>query len=123
MITEIELLSFRDPNSEDEQLIRQKSKGLRRIELDSDVIRQSSFLRSQYRFKIPDSIVVASSMVSNSFLITNDQKSCPRIKAIHPYFVLPLTTFASTVKECRVKPERLLPERVFEKKPTIQTTV
>lgn len=73
-ITEIELLSFPDLTTEDEQLIQQSLKALTRIPLDGAVSRQAVVLRRRFRLRVPDAIVAASALVAGAVLVTNDRQ-------------------------------------------------
>ncbi|MFG6102221.1 type II toxin-antitoxin system VapC family toxin [Leptothoe sp. EHU-05/26/07-4] len=74
VITEIELLSFSGLSDADEKLIQQHLQTLARISLDQAVSQQTIVLRRQHRLKTPDAIVVASALVADAVLITNDQQ-------------------------------------------------
>lgn len=74
VITEIELLSFARLSEADERLIRQHLQALVRLPLNQAVSQQTISLRRQYRLKTPDAIVVASALVADAELVTNDQQ-------------------------------------------------
>ncbi|NJR69580.1 MAG: type II toxin-antitoxin system VapC family toxin [Synechococcales cyanobacterium CRU_2_2] len=74
VITEIELLSFAGLSDEDGQLIRQQLQVLERLPLDEAVSERAIRLRRRFRLKTPDAIVVASALVADAVLLTNDQQ-------------------------------------------------
>ena len=74
VIIEIELLSFPELTTDDEQLIRQSLKALARIPLDGAVSKQAVVLRRRFRLRVPDAIVAASALVLDAGLVTNDRQ-------------------------------------------------
>lgn len=74
VITEIELLSFAGLSDEDGPLIRQQLQVLERLPLDEAVSERAIRLRRRFRLKTPDAIVVASALVADAVLLTNDQQ-------------------------------------------------
>lgn len=74
VITEIELLSFPNLTESDEKLLRSYLGQLHRVMLESKVSEETIRLRRRYRLKTPDAIVVASAIVMNAGLLTNDRQ-------------------------------------------------
>lgn len=74
VITAIELLSYPALTQTAEEFIQQQLQPLNLISLTPEVVQATIQIRRQHRLKIPDSIVVASALVTRAILITNDQQ-------------------------------------------------
>ena len=74
VITEIELLSYPLLNSEDESAIYDLLADVTIVDLSQDIKQSTISLRRQYRFKLPDAIIVATARYLNAELLTNDIK-------------------------------------------------
>lgn len=71
-ISELELLSYPVDKAESKK-IKSLLKDCQIVELNEDIKHLTIELRKQYKLKLPDAIVVASSVYSNSPLITADK--------------------------------------------------
>jgi predicted nucleic acid-binding protein len=74
VISEIELLSWPQMRSEDERVWRGLLAPLHRVELNAAVREMAIGLRRERRLKLPDAVVVASALVLDATLLTNDQQ-------------------------------------------------
>jgi predicted nucleic acid-binding protein len=74
VITEIELLSFPRITEEQEAQIKLFLQELEIIPLTEEIKRKTIEFRRRANTKLPDSIIVATSIVSNATLITRDKE-------------------------------------------------
>lgn len=74
VISEIELLSWPQMQSEHEMVWRGLLASLHRVELDASVRETAIHLRRQRRLKLPDALVAASAIACEATLLTNDQQ-------------------------------------------------
>lgn len=74
IISKIELLSFPDLSSNDKSFLNDFLSNFDVVPLSSDVERVTIEMRTKHKLKIPDAIICASAIVSDSLLITNDRK-------------------------------------------------
>ena len=74
VITEIELLSYPLLSSESESEIYEFLADVTIIDLSVAIKQETIKLRRQYRFKLPDAIIVATARHLNAELLTNDIK-------------------------------------------------
>lgn len=73
-ITELELLGFSKITKKEETLIKKLIEDSRLIPLSNDIKDAFIHIRRHYRLKLADSIIAASSMISNIPLITADKQ-------------------------------------------------
>ena len=73
VITEIELLSISFQKIQDERLMRDFISRCFIVDLDNDVKRQTIRIRKEYKMKLPDAIIAASSIVRKLTLYTADK--------------------------------------------------
>lgn len=74
IITEIELLSYPLLSAESEAEIYDFLADVTVIDLSQEIKRATINLRRQYRFKLPDAVIVATAGHLNAQLLTNDIK-------------------------------------------------
>jgi hypothetical protein len=74
IITEIELLSYPLLSSESEAEIHDFLADVTVIELSQEIKQATINLRRQYRFKLPDAVIVATARHLDAPLLTNDIK-------------------------------------------------
>jgi len=72
VITEIELLSFRDLTTEQEQALLELLADVAVVGIDEHVKRQAVELRRRFRLRLPDAIIVAIALLLDAVLLTND---------------------------------------------------
>lgn len=73
IITEIELLSFSGLTEKDEQKIKNLLLAIDRIYLTDSVRDETIRLRRKTKLKLPDAIIVASALIHDAILLTNDK--------------------------------------------------
>jgi predicted nucleic acid-binding protein len=89
IITKIELLGF-NASKESEILLNEFVNDCNIIELSNQISIETIKLRRNYKIKVPDAIIAASSIVNNFTLITrnvNDFKKIETLKLLNPYDV------------------------------------
>ena len=74
VITEIELLSYPSLSNEEETVICDFLSDITIIDLNQAIKQSAIELRKQYRFKLPDALIVATAHSLNATLLTNDVK-------------------------------------------------
>jgi predicted nucleic acid-binding protein len=74
VITEIELLSYPLLSSESEAEIYSFLDDVTIVDLSTEIKQETIKLRRQYRFKLPDAIIVATARHLKAELLTNDIK-------------------------------------------------
>ena len=74
IITEIELLSYPSLSPSEAEQIRNFLSKLSIIGIDDSIKNTTISLRKQYRLKLPDAIVAATTQSLNALLLTNDLK-------------------------------------------------
>ena len=74
IITEIELLSFSKLTQEDNNTLRLALSNFESIGLNDDVKEITINIRKDNKIKLPDSIIVASSLKENAILVTSDKQ-------------------------------------------------
>ncbi|MGA1368835.1 MAG: PIN domain-containing protein [Blastocatellia bacterium] len=74
VITEIELLSWPQLQSDAELVWRGLLAKFRRVDLEAQVCEAAIRLRRQHRLRLPDAIIAASALVCHAILLTNDQR-------------------------------------------------
>jgi len=74
IITEMELLSYPNLTSADEQQIRSFLSQLVIVKIDDGVKNMAIALRKQHRLKLPDAIIAATAQSLGAVLLTNDLK-------------------------------------------------
>ncbi len=73
VITEIELLSFPALTSQETQIINRYLSGITLMDLTPAIKQKTIHLRRTYRIKLPDAIIVATSIETGAALLTNDR--------------------------------------------------
>lgn len=74
IITEIELLSFPKLEIEEERLIKQALKNFKKININEKIKEYTVKIRKENLIKIPDALIIASSIYKNAILVTNDKQ-------------------------------------------------
>jgi len=81
VITEMELLSYPELDTESERNVRAFISRIERIGLSDEIIHSTIDLRRRYGLKLPDAIIASTAYVSAARLLTNDTKLL-RVKEI-----------------------------------------
>jgi len=74
VITEIELLSYPHLTVDEENAIRDFLTDVTLVDLTQAIKQAAITFRRQYRFKLPDALIVATADCLNADLLTNDTK-------------------------------------------------
>lgn len=74
VITEIELLSYSKLTKEEEIVIKKVLANFEQVGLIDEVKKKTIDIRKTGGLKLPDSMIVATAMVSNAVLVTSDKK-------------------------------------------------
>ena len=74
IISEIELLGFKDLSSKQEKSIQEFLSGFRIISIDEAIKKEAIALRRKFSLKLPDCIVAATAITLNLILITSDKQ-------------------------------------------------
>ncbi|QLE57831.1 type II toxin-antitoxin system VapC family toxin [Nostoc sp. TCL26-01] len=72
VISEIEMLSYPAIAADEMLRVQQFLSQVTVIGIDEDIKNQTIILRKKYRLKLPDAIVCASALSTNSLLLSND---------------------------------------------------
>ena len=72
VITEIELLSYPNLDAKTEENIRSFLAQLKLINLNNAIKTKAIQLRREYKIKLPDAIIVATALILNAPLLSND---------------------------------------------------
>jgi predicted nucleic acid-binding protein len=87
VITEIEALSWVNPDKNKEQILKSFVKDATILELSSSVVAQCVTIRRSRKIKTPDAIIAATAIVHNLILITSDSDfiNIPNLQIIDPH--------------------------------------
>jgi predicted nucleic acid-binding protein len=81
-VTELELLAYSDPSSEEESLIEELLATISVIPVDSRIARLAALVRRHYRLKVPDSVIAATAMFTGSRLVTRNWRDFRKIPSL-----------------------------------------
>jgi predicted nucleic acid-binding protein len=81
-ITELELFAYPKLSAQEEALIEELLRTVSVIPLDSHIARLASFIRRQYRLKVPDSVIAATAIYTGSTLATRNTRDFKRVTAL-----------------------------------------
>jgi predicted nucleic acid-binding protein len=73
-ITELELFAFSSLSAQEHTLIDELISTLSVIPVDSHIARLASFIRREYRLKVPDSVIAATALFTGSALVTRNMR-------------------------------------------------
>jgi predicted nucleic acid-binding protein len=76
IITEMELLSYPNLSSTEEQQIQNFLSQLLIVDINNSIKKMAISLRKQYRLKLPDAIIAATAQSLQAILLTNDNRLC-----------------------------------------------
>lgn len=88
VITQIEILGFKNPNVNEVAILSQLVQEAEIINLTNAVINQTIELRKQYRIKLPDAIIAATAIAFNLTLVTrniSDFSKITELMVFNPY--------------------------------------
>jgi len=81
-ISEAELFGYPELTSEEISKIDEIFKTISIIPIDSQIARLAGFFKRKYKISLPDSIITATSYLTNTVLLTRDIKDFKEIKEI-----------------------------------------
>jgi predicted nucleic acid-binding protein len=81
-ITELELFAFSNLSAEEQALIEEVLATISVIPVDSHIARIASFIRREYRLKVPDSVIAATALFTGSTLVTRNTRDFRKIAAL-----------------------------------------
>jgi predicted nucleic acid-binding protein len=87
-ISEIELLSFSNITSHEEEIVHNLLKSFSKIGINNDIEKITIEIRKKKKLKIPDAIIAASAIYTNSTLVTRntkDFKNIDGLKLLNPF--------------------------------------
>jgi predicted nucleic acid-binding protein len=73
-VTEIELLSYRNLRAGEESAILDLLQNFDIIDINDDIKQKTIDIRRKYNLKLPDSIIVATAIVENAILVSEDKQ-------------------------------------------------
>ena len=87
VITKIEALSWRSPNTAKENIVRVFVNASNIIALSDDIVEKCIEIRRNCKIKIPDAIIAATAIVNDFTLLTSDSDfdRIPNLKIINPF--------------------------------------
>ena len=74
VITEIELLSYSKLTPQDEQTLKELLSQFTSVDISECIKERTITIRKESKIKLPDSIIVASTICNNAILITSDKQ-------------------------------------------------
>ncbi len=81
-ITELELFAYSSLSPQEEALIEELLTTISIIPLDSHIARLGSFIRRQYRLKVPDSVIAATAVHTGSTLVTRNTRDFKKVTTL-----------------------------------------
>ncbi len=88
VISQIELLSWQPPHTEDKTIVEAFVAACQIIDLSPAIVQQTIQLRQTYRIKLPDSVIAATALINDWTLISRNDSDFRRIselKYINPF--------------------------------------
>ena len=88
VISQIELLSWQPPRTEDKTILEAFVAGCQIIDLSSAIVQQTIRLRQIYKIKLPDAVIAATALINNWTLVSRNDDDFRRIlelKYINPF--------------------------------------
>ncbi len=82
-ISKIELLSFPDLAKEEGRKAKDLIQAFSQVMVNDEIVDEAIMIRKKYGLKVPDSIIVASTMVCSAGLFTNDGELKKKISEIN----------------------------------------
>jgi len=74
LVTYMEILSYNFPTQEEEQFVRKLLSLFQIIDISKTIAQEVILLKKVRKIKLPDAIIVATALVENSTLYTNDKQ-------------------------------------------------
>jgi predicted nucleic acid-binding protein len=74
LVTYMEILSYNFPSKEEEKFVRKLLSLFKIIDISKAIAEQVIILKKSRKIKLPDAIIVATSLIENTTLYTNDKQ-------------------------------------------------
>lgn len=74
LVTYMEILSYNFPSKEEEQFVRKLLSLFTIIDISKEIAEQVIVLKRSRKIKLPDAIIVATALIENATLYTNDKQ-------------------------------------------------
>ncbi len=74
LVTYMEILSFNFPSKEEERFVRKLLSFFRIIDITKVIAKEVIELKKKRKIKLPDAIIVATTLVEDAILYTNDKQ-------------------------------------------------
>jgi predicted nucleic acid-binding protein len=81
-ITELELFAFSNLTTQEHGVIEKIVGTLSVIPVDSRIARLASFVRREYRLKVPDSVIAATAIFTGSALVTRNTRDFKKVTGL-----------------------------------------
>ena len=81
-ITELELFAFSGISTQEQTLIEEVLTTVSVIPVDSHMARLASFIRREYRLKVPDSVIAATALFTGSALVTRNTRDFKKVTGL-----------------------------------------
>ncbi len=88
VISQIELLSWQPPRTDDKLVVDAFVADCRIIDLSPAIVQRTILLRQTYRTKLPDAVIAATALVNDWTLVSrndNDFRRIPELKYVNPF--------------------------------------
>ena len=74
IITEMELLSYHKLTLNEEYILKQALSNFTNINISNEIKNKTIKIRKSHSLKLPDSIIIATTIIQNAVLVTSDKK-------------------------------------------------
>jgi predicted nucleic acid-binding protein len=74
LVTYMEILSYNFPSKAEEEFVRKLLSLFRIIDINKNIAKEVISLKKKRKIKLPDAIIVATALVENAILYTNDKQ-------------------------------------------------
>ncbi|MCL7410275.1 MAG: type II toxin-antitoxin system VapC family toxin [Methanosarcinaceae archaeon] len=88
LINKIEVLSFPDISKKEEKSIRMFLSSFITLEIDNTIAEEAIRIRKNYKLKLPDALICATSIIKDTILVSRNEKDFLKVKGLkflNPY--------------------------------------
>ncbi|MBA7476399.1 hypothetical protein ES707_11785 [subsurface metagenome] len=82
IITEIELLGFKEITTKEKRLITKLLSNFQVYEVNKEIADETIRIRKRYSLRIPDAIIAATAVIKEAILVTRDEAHFKKIKGL-----------------------------------------
>lgn len=82
IITEIELLGFKEITTKEKRLITKLLSNFQVYEVNKEIADETIRIRKRYSLRIPDAIIAATAVIKEAILVTRDEVHFKKIKGL-----------------------------------------